>query len=65
MYDSKFEPKENKIWTRDESELQLSSNDYLGGSITHESPTRRECGIRVPLQVINYLLDSSSCRKVY
>ena len=26
---------------------------YLGGSITHESPTRSVCIIRVPLQIIN------------
>ena len=34
-------------------------------SHTSHLRTRPECGIRVPLQVINYLLDSSSCRKVY
>ena len=64
MYDNKFEPKKRKFepGTKVNYNLHLY---YLGGSIRHESLTRPIRIIRVPPQVINYLFDSSSYRKVY
>ena len=41
MYDNKFEPKENKIWTRDESELQLTS--ILSWGFQHTRVTYALC----------------------